>query len=544
MACFSHDSAAADRQSPPTRQLGTVSVSQTIEYPPAVWNATDHPYRTDIVPVQLIVEAARRAPEAPAVLTGEGPVYTYGELLSEANRLAQLLRELGLGSGDYVGVVGRHRPDTVVALLGVALTGATFVPCHPEWPSSRLGHVLTVTRARCLVGGADDLARLDGYPRVAPALTDIVVLDVTTPEPPPLPRGEDIGRLWDAIAASADTVEAAGFNLHRGYHYTAADLDAYASHVCRLVMAGRPSSVLEIGFGSGAVLRKVAPQVDLYAGVDPAEQGVRANNAWAKDEGALVDLVPGFAHEVGELLPGTYDVVLLASTVQYFPGVSYLRTVLDALADSVRPGGEVIMADIIPPGAAPAPGLLTLPPEFFATLRGDVWSSVQMRPRDGVDGLPAELAQRYDVVLRRDGDAAAGAQGATRLDADREPRVWTRWHVARQPATDVPLAGRPGDIAYVIFTSGSTGEPKGVTVSNTSLVNMLEWVTETFSVGPADRLLQVTSFCFDLSIYDIFGLLSAGGSIRLASDEELAEPAQLAHILLSEPITFWNSAPP
>ena len=49
-------------------------MTETTTYPKAAWNATDHPYRTGIVPAQLIVEAAGRAPDAPAVLTAEGTV--------------------------------------------------------------------------------------------------------------------------------------------------------------------------------------------------------------------------------------------------------------------------------------------------------------------------------------------------------------------------------------------------------------------------------------------------------------------------------------
>jgi amino acid adenylation domain-containing protein len=497
------------------------------------------------VVTQLVAEAARRVPDAPAVV-GERTVYTYAELQAAANRLARLLHGLGVGPGDHVGVVGRHCPETVVALVGVALTGAAFVPVDPQWPVSRLGYVLASTGARCLIGDAADLARVDGYPPAAPGLTDIVALDVATERPPVLARRDEVSELWDAVARSPDPVEAAGFNLGGGYRYTAADVDAYARHVSRLVLAESPSSVLEIGLGSGLVFRQVAPHVDLYAGLDPAEHAVRTNTAWAKEQGLFVDLVQGFADEVAELLPGAFDVAVLASTVQYFPDIRYLRTVLDGLAAVVRPGGAVIVADVIPPGAAPAPGLLNLPAQFVRSLCGDAWSAVDVRPRDGGDGLPAQLSQRYDVVLRRREDSTAADSpdcAPSTLASALRPRIWTGWHVARQPATDLPIRARPDDVAYVIFTSGSTGQPKGVAVAHHSLVNLVQWVNERFSVCPADRLLQVTSFCFDLSVYDVFGILSAGASIRIVSDEDLAEPARVARILESEPITFWNSAP-
>jgi amino acid adenylation domain-containing protein len=516
-------------------------VSRTADFPPAAWNATDHPYRTDIVPVQLIVEAAHRAPDSPAVLTAEGVAYTYGELLAAGNRLARLLRSRGIGPGDHVGVVGRHRPDTVVALLGVALAGGAFVPCHPDWPASRLGYVLASVGARCLIGGAADLARLDRHPPTAPGVTDVVLLDVAEDRPPTLIDTEAVGTLWDAVASAADPIEAAGFNLHGGHRYTAADVDAYARHVSGLVLAESPSSVLEIGFGSGLVLRAVAPQVDLYTGIDPAERAVRDGTTWVKDEGLFADLVQGFAHEVADLVPGSHDVAVLASTVQYFPDLRYLRTVLGRLAEVVRPGGSVVLADLIPPGAEPAAGLLTVAEDFGATLVGEVWSAAEVRSRADAEGLPTELARRFDLVLRRSERPVAPGEPA---ESAAGPRIWTARHVAGQSSAELPEHGRPGDVAYVIFTSGSTGNPKGVSISKTALVNMVQWCAETFDVGPADRLLQATSFCFDLSVFDIFGMLGAGASIRLASDEELAEPARVARVLLTEPITFWNSAPP
>src|SRR5581483_8616240 len=65
-----------------------------------------------------------------------------------------------------------------------------------------------------------------------------------------------------------------------------------------------------------------------------------------------------------------------------------------------------------------------------------------------------------------------------------------------------------------------------------------------FQVQAADRLLFVTSLCFDLSVYDIFGILAAGGSIQIATEEDIHDPERLLFLLCHEPITFWDSAPP
>ena len=111
------------------------------------------------------------------------------------------------------------------------------------------------------------------------------------------------------------------------------------------------------------------------------------------------------------------------------------------------------------------------------------------------------------------------------------------------PEVQVPHPAGPDDLAYIIFTSGSTGTPKGVMVRHRPAVNLVHWVNTTFGVGPSDRLLFVTALSFDLSVYDVFGTLAAGGTIRLASSEELRDPERLVRLLTEEGITFWDSAP-
>ncbi len=113
-------------------------------------------------------------------------------------------------------------------------------------------------------------------------------------------------------------------------------------------------------------------------------------------------------------------------------------------------------------------------------------------------------------------------------------------HVSSEPVEVNLISSEP---AYIIFTSGTTGEPKGVQVSHRSVSNLIDWVNREFKVSPQDKLLFVTSLCFDLSVYDIFGILAAGGTIRIASEAERSDPDAMIQILVDERITFWDSAP-
>ncbi|MDQ1352317.1 MAG: hypothetical protein QG657_2623, partial [Acidobacteriota bacterium] len=110
------------------------------------------------------------------------------------------------------------------------------------------------------------------------------------------------------------------------------------------------------------------------------------------------------------------------------------------------------------------------------------------------------------------------------------------------PVNLSPLSAS-GDIAYIIFTSGSTGIPKGVVVQHRPVVNVIRWVNQTFEVGPGDKVLFISSLAFDLSVYDIFGILACGACNRVVAAGDLKEPRQLLDIILEEGITFWDSAP-
>ncbi len=123
-------------------------------------------------------------------------------------------------------------------------------------------------------------------------------------------------------------------------------------------------------------------------------------------------------------------------------------------------------------------------------------------------------------------------------------QVWLRADLEQLSTENLLASASSDDIAYVIFTSGSTGMPKGVVVRHQPVINLIEWVNKTFAVNSSDRVLFVTSLCFDLSVYDIFGLLAAGGSIRVVSSRDVQDPEALLRIFYHEPITFWNSAPP
>lgn len=99
----------------------------------------------------------------------------------------------------------------------------------------------------------------------------------------------------------------------------------------------------------------------------------------------------------------------------------------------------------------------------------------------------------------------------------------------------------PDDEAYVIYTSGSTGRPKGVVITHDSAVNTIHDVSSRFSVSKEDVLLNVASFGFDLSVYDIFAAAAAGATLYIARDPRDMEDVR--KVIKDESVTIWNSVP-
>jgi len=73
----------------------------------------------------------------------------------------------------------------------------------------------------------------------------------------------------------------------------------------------------------------------------------------------------------------------------------------------------------------------------------------------------------------------------------------------------------PDDLAYVIYTSGTTGNPKGVMVAHKNAVELVQWSDKRFDSNTFDIVFAATSYCFDLSVYEMFYTLSIGKKLRI-----------------------------
>jgi len=180
--------------------------------------------------------------------------------------------------------------------------------------------------------------------------------------------------------------------------------------------------------------------------------------------------------------------------------------------------------------------------EQVAAVLGVLASGAAYLPLD--PGLPdsrfSHLLERGEVRLvvteRRVRPLLAAPDGVEVLCVD-DPEV--------QATSSAPLdpVSKHSDLAYVIFTSGSTGQPKGVMIDHRGASNTILDINQRFAVGPEDRVLALSALSFDLSVYDIFGLLAAGGAIVMPPTSALREPCRWVDFIAEHRVTLWNTVP-
>lgn len=100
-----------------------------------------------------------------------------------------------------------------------------------------------------------------------------------------------------------------------------------------------------------------------------------------------------------------------------------------------------------------------------------------------------------------------------------------------------------GTIAYVIYTSGSTGRPKGVAVPQENVVAMVRGVCSVYDFSADDVWTLFHSYCFDFSVWEMWGALSTGAVMVIVPSETALSPRATAELLAREHVTVMNIVP-
>lgn len=99
------------------------------------------------------------------------------------------------------------------------------------------------------------------------------------------------------------------------------------------------------------------------------------------------------------------------------------------------------------------------------------------------------------------------------------------------------------DLAYIIYTSGSTGKPKGVMVSHYSVINRINWMQKKFRLTGEDKILQKTTYTFDVSVWELFWWFFSGSTLCLLPPKAERDPQTIFEHIKNEKITVIHFVP-
>jgi tyrocidine synthetase III len=105
------------------------------------------------------------------------------------------------------------------------------------------------------------------------------------------------------------------------------------------------------------------------------------------------------------------------------------------------------------------------------------------------------------------------------------------------------LANKPGDLAYVIYTSGTTGKPKGTLIEHKNVVRLFKTDQPLFDFSSADVWSMFHSYCFDFSVWEMYGALLSGGMLVMVPAETAKDPAEYLQLINERKVTVLNQTP-
>ncbi|MBQ6587180.1 MAG: amino acid adenylation domain-containing protein [Butyrivibrio sp.] len=110
-------------------------------------------------------------------------------------------------------------------------------------------------------------------------------------------------------------------------------------------------------------------------------------------------------------------------------------------------------------------------------------------------------------------------------------------------STEIITSVTKSDPAYIMFTSGSTGIPKGVLISQGSLIDFISWGMKTYNLRSNDILTNVNPIYFDNSVFDFYCSVFNGISMLAVPKSMVEKPKDMLELIDRVGCTLWFSVP-
>ncbi len=115
--------------------------------------------------------------------------------------------------------------------------------------------------------------------------------------------------------------------------------------------------------------------------------------------------------------------------------------------------------------------------------------------------------------------------------------------ISSRQTANLPNSNHPQHLLYVLYTSGSTGQPKAVMVEHRNLVNLISWFGTNYNLQTGVHVLQMTDYTFDPFMEQVFGTLTHGGTLFMATKMLYGDSGGFRNYLLQRQVAMANLVP-
>ena len=116
-------------------------------------------------------------------------------------------------------------------------------------------------------------------------------------------------------------------------------------------------------------------------------------------------------------------------------------------------------------------------------------------------------------------------------------------HIGNGPTSNVISGVKSDNLAYVIYTSGSTGKPKGSLIEHGNVISLFCDKGFQFDFSEKDVWSLFHSYCFDFSVWEMYGALLFGGKLVIIPKEITKDPERFCDLIEKHKITVLNQTP-
>jgi|GEM_PF-1988945 putative AMP-binding enzyme len=511
--------------------------------------------------------------EKTALVEGEKKL-SYQELENYSQQIANFLRKYVKG----VESVGIFLPNSILhvaSILGTLKIGAAYVPLEVTWPLERLEKIVEDLHLECIITNKEGSFICEKLQMEYPYLYRILQLEDNqelekedgTKNPVKKESYLSHRELWEYVGQEAeDEIEGGGWkSSYTGEYFSKEEMEEYTNNILHKLspLLKGEENVLEIGCASGLSMFPLSKKVAYYLGTDLSQSILDKNQKRIVEEGITnIALRRMEALDIDCLGEEKFSVFILNSVLQCFPNYEYFRQVFEKILSLAKNHSILYLGDVMD-GERKQELIHSLreyannhseeahkvkldwseelffSKDFFRHLAEEYpcIKKVEISAKEGE--IKNELTSfRYDVVLFVDKSLKKSisekSMSLARLILQRQENLIGEEYDKESNTLSTSI----DNTAYIIYTSGTTGSPKGIRISEQSLMNFVIWHNRYFQVNEQEISTRYAQCSFDASVWELFPFLLAGGEIHILPQEIRKDPKALNQYFMSNHVSF------